>query len=350
MKNFISIIIPCRNEEKYIERFLNSVIEQDYPKEKMEILVIDGTSNDRTREIVKNYCQKYSFIKLLDNPDKFTPFGLNIGIKEAKGEIIARMDAHAVYEKDYLSKCVRYLEEYKADNVGGIIKTLPGKDTIIAKAIAICLSHIFGAGNSYFRILGGNKVLPSETRNGSYFRIGLKEPQPVDTVFGGCWRKEIFDKISLFNEKMLRSQDLEFNLRLKESGGKILLFPDIVSYYYSQSTLLGFLGHNFLDGTWITYPLKFGVQAFSWRHLVPLVFLISLVGSFLLSFLSTFFLFLFFFFLFFYILVNLYVSFRISKRQKDFRYFFIMPVVFSVRHFPYGLGSIWGIIKALVKR
>jgi len=328
---FVSVIIPCRNEEKYIERFLNSVIEQDYPKEKMEILVVDGTSNDKTREIVGRFSQKYPFVRLLDNPDKFTPFGLNIGIGKAKGEIIARMDAHAVYEKDYLSKCVRYLEEHKADNVGGIIKTLPGEDTVIAKAIALCLSHIFGAGNSYFR-------------------IGLKEPQPVDTVFGGCWRKEIFAKIGLFNEKMIRSQDLEFNLRLKESGGKIILFPDIVSYYYAQSTLLGFLGHNFLDGTWITYPLKFGVQAFSWRHLVPLVFLISLVGSFLLSFLSIFFLFIFFFFLFFYILVNLYVSFRISKRQKDFRYFFIMPVVFSVRHFPYGLGSIWGIIKVLIKR
>ena len=119
---FVSIIIPCRNEEKYIGKCLQSIIEQNYPKDNLEVLVVDGMSEDRTREIVENYSQKYSFIKLFDNPKKFTPFGLNIGIKEAKGEIIMRMDAHAGYEKDYISKCVRYLENYDADNVGGAMK------------------------------------------------------------------------------------------------------------------------------------------------------------------------------------------------------------------------------------
>jgi GT2 family glycosyltransferase len=305
-------------------------LNQDYSREKIEILVIDGRSEDKTREIIQNYCQKYSFIKFLDNPNKFTPFGLNIGIKESKGEIIIRMDTHAAYEKDYISKCVKYLNEKNVDNVGGIIKTLPGGNNIIAKAIALSLSHSFGAGNSYFR-------------------IGSKEPQLVDTVFGGCYKKEVFKKIGLYNEKMIRSQDIEFNLRLKESGGKILLAPDIVSYYYSQKTLFGFLKHNFLDGIWITYPLKFGIQAFSWRHLLPLTFLIFLIGSFLFSFISNIFLFLFIFILFLYLFFNFYFSLKISIRQKDFRYFFILLIVFLVRHIPYGLGSIWGIIKSFKK-
>lgn len=326
---FLSVIIPCRNEEKYIKKCLDSLLGQDYPKDEMEVLVVDGMSEDKTREIIKEYCQKYSFIKLLENPNKFTPFGLNVGIKEAKGKIIARMDAHAAYEKEYLSKCVKYLKERGVDNVGGVIKTLPGRDTIIAKAIAFCLSHPFGAGNSYFR-------------------IGSKEPQLVDTVFGGCYKKEVFEKIGYFNEKMIRSQDLEFNLRLRESGGKILLVPDIVSYYYAQPTLLGFLRHNLLDGTWITYPLKFGVQAFSWRHLIPLGLVVILAGSFLLGFISTFFRFLFFFFAFFYILINLYASFRVAKRQKDLGYFFIMPFVFAVRHFAYAIGSLLGLLKAFL--
>jgi len=327
---FVSIIIACRDEERYIEKCLNSIIANDYPQDRLEILITDGMSEDKTREIIKKYLKQYSFIKLLDNPKKFTPFGLNIGIKEAIGEIIIRMDAHAVYEKDYISKCLKYLEEHEVDNVGGIIRTLPGKDTAIAKAIAFSLSHPFGAGNSYFR-------------------IGLEGPQFVDTVFGGCYRKEVFEKIGLYNEKMIRSQDLEFNLRLKESDGKILLFPDIISYYYAQSTLMGFLKHNFIDGIWITYPLKFGIQAFSWRHLTPVVFALSLIGSFLLSFLSGFFSGLFLFILFLYLLVNLYFSFKIAKREKDFGYFFIMPVVFIVRHLPYGIGSIWGLIKLFKK-
>jgi glycosyltransferase involved in cell wall biosynthesis len=106
----VSIIIPCRNEEKFIGRCLDSIVNQDFPKEKMEILVVDGMSRDGTKEVVKNYGERYSLIKLLENPKKFTPFGLNIGVKEAQGEIIIRIDAHASYEKDYVSKCLKYFE------------------------------------------------------------------------------------------------------------------------------------------------------------------------------------------------------------------------------------------------
>src|SRR3989344_3759540 len=147
----VSIIIPARNEEKFIGRCLKSIISQDYPKGSLEILVIDGFSQDKTREIVEKYKIQATSCKLrlLDNPKKFTPFGLNIGVKNSRGEIIIRMDAHAEYEKDYISKCVKYLQESGADNVGGIIKTLPAENTLIARAIARALSHPFGAGNSY---------------------------------------------------------------------------------------------------------------------------------------------------------------------------------------------------------
>lgn len=321
---FVSIIIPCRNEDKYIRGCLDSILGQDFlhlrqgfggqVKENLEVLAVDGDSGDRTREIIKEFALKYPFIKLLENPQRFTPFGLNIGIKASKGEIIIRMDSHAGYEKDYISKCVKYLKESGADNVGGIIKTLPAKNTLVARAIAKALSHPFGAGSSYFR-------------------IGSKEPRFVDTVFGGCYKREVFspppDGVGPFNEKMIRSQDIEFNKRLKKSGGKILLYPDIVAYYYPQSDFWKFFKHNFTDGFWTTYPLKFKVRFFSLRHLMPLFFILTLPLS-----------------IWPYILLSLFFSFKIALKE-DLRYFFAMPFVFLNRHLAYGLGSLWGLIKII---
>jgi len=323
----VSLIISCRNEEKFISKCLDSLIKQDYPKEKMEILVVDGMSGDKTREIIKEYSKKFSFIKLLENPQKYTPFAFNVGIKKAIGEAMVLIGAHAEYEKDYVSRCIKYLEEYKADNVGGVLKTVPSNDSSIAKAIAICLSHFFGAG-------------------GSYFRTGLRKPMEVDTVFGGCYRKEVFDKIGLFNEKLIRSQDIELNRRLKASGGKILLVPEITAYYYPQNNLADFFEHNFLDGIWTIYPLKFGIRIFSLRHLIPLFFTLSLFLSLILF--SFFPIAILFFDLIFgtYILLSIFFSIQISIKN-GFKYFFLMPVVFLSRHIGYGLGSIWGLIKLI---
>jgi len=325
---WVSIIIPCRNEEKFIGKCLNSIINNDYSKESLEILVIDGMSEDKTKEIVEKYTKQYLYIKILENPNKFTPFGLNIGVKNARGDIIIRMDAHSTYEKDYISKCIKYLNQYNADNVGGIWKIMPRTHTLINKAIVFASSSIFGAGDAYYR------------------RGYSRGPKWVDTVFGGCYKKEVFEKIGLFNENLIRSQDMEFNLRLKRAGGKILLVPDIISYYYPKSNLKDFFRHNFSDGIWTTYPLKFGIRIFSWRHLVPLFFVSSLI-------LSLFFSFFFwqarlFFDLIFgsYVFLSLFFSVKISFK-KGFQYLFLMPIVFATRHFGYGLGSIWGIVKLL---
>ena len=309
----VSVIIPCRDEEKFIKECINSIIANDYPKERLEILIVDGMSEDRTREIVKSYIEKYPYIKLLNNSQKYTPFALNIGIKQAKGEIIMRMDAHATYKNDYISKCLKYLNEYKADNVGGIWITMSKKNTLVGKSIAFALSHPFGAGNAYYR-MGGQQ-----------------EPKEVDTVPFGCYKREVFDKIGLFNENLVRSQDMEFNLRLKKAGGKILLVPEIVSYYYPKSNLKDFFLHNFEDGVWAIYPLKFVKAPLRLRHYIPLFFVLTLPLS-----------------IWPYILVSLFFSFKITLIKKDVRLFFVMPLVFSVRHFGYGLGSVWGLIKLII--
>ena len=330
--SFVSVIIPCRNEEKYIEECLDSVINQDYPKEKLEVLVVDGMSEDRTREVIEKYTKQYLFIKLLNNPKKITPVAFNIGVKNSNGDFIIIMGAHSVYERDYISKCVKYSNEYNADNVGGIWKIVPREKTLVAKSIAFASSSIFGAGDAYYRSGYSGK------------------PKWVDTVFGGCYKREIFDKIGLFNENLIRNQDFEFNLRLRRAGGKILLVPNIVSYYYPKSNLRDFFMHNFKDGFSITHPLKLGVRAFSWRHLMPLIFVLGLTGTGILGIFFPIFVWFFLVILGLYLLVNFYFSCEISIKEKNWKYFFVMPTVFAARHIGYGLGSIWGLILIIFKK
>jgi len=322
----VSVIIPCFNEEEFIAKCLDSLLSQDFPKEDMEILVIDGNSKDRTQEIVREYIKKYPLIKIFENPKKYTPFALNIGIKNAKGEIIVRTDAHATYENDYISKCIKYLERYKADNIGGIQKVVSKEDTLVSKAIAASFSNLFGTGDSYYR-------------------TGSKEPKEVDTVFCGCYRKEVFNKIGFFNEKLFRSQDMELNMRLKKAGGKIMLIPDIIVRYHPKSDLIGFWKHNILDGVWAIYPLKFVKTPLKLRHLLPFIFVLSLISFLITGFFCPFCFKLFLGIILLYLAVNLYFSFVISLKEKDLRYFFILPLVFAIRHFGYGIGSLLGLIK-----
>ena len=326
----VSIIVPCRNEENYIGKCLDSIIAQDYPGESLGVLVVDGMSEDGTRDIIRSYTQEHSFIRLLDNPKKITPCALNTGIKNAKGEIILWMSAHNRYEKDYISKCIKYLKEYNADNVGGIMATMPRNNIFLGRAIASVLSHPFGVGNSVFR-------------------IGAKEPKWVDTVFGGCYKREVFDKIGFFNENLARGQDMEFNLRLKKAGGKILLHPEIVSYYYARSDFKSFCKNNFRNGIWVILSFKYTkVMPVSLRHLIPFVFVLSIVVSGVLSFFSSAFFWLFLLIVGLYFLTNIYFSIKIALRKKNIKYLFIMPIIFLSLHLGYGLGSIVGAIKLLL--
>ena len=340
---FVSIVIPCRNEEQFIGKCLDSIIANGYPKDRLEILVIDGMSEDKTREIIERYTQQYQFVRLLDNPKKIIPCALNVGIKGAKGGIIMRMDAHATYEKNYISKCVKYLSKYNADNVGGIWKIVPRGNTLLGKAIAIALSHPLGSGNAYYKVGGVN------------------EPRWVDIVPFGCYRKEVFEKIGLLNEDLVNSEDMEFNSRLKRAKGKILLIPEIVSYYYARSDFKSFVKHNLRNGFWAIYPFKFtDHMPVSWRHLIPLAFVLSLMGSLglwrllsllgshgFLGLLSSLGLLSFLVIGSSYSLCNLFFSAKVALKEKDLRYLFVMPVIFAALHIGYGLGSVWGLIKCL---
>ena len=324
---FVSIIIPCYNEEKYIVKCLDSVVAGDYPLVRMEVLVVDGGSIDRTRGILFEYSKRHPCVMIVDNPHRLKPHALNIGIKTAKGDILIRMDAHALYDKSYVSKSVKYLEEHHADNVGGIRKTLPDGKSVMAKSIAISISHPCAAGKAVYR-------------------TGAKDFKWVDTVFGGCYRRETFQKIGLFNETLVRGQDREFNIRLQKAGGKILFAPDIICYYYARGTLRRYVPWIFSAGLTPFFVSRLiGKRIYSWRNLVPPTFVLSLAMLPILSFLHPMFFWIFSAEMITYCACALIATNAIAKKEQDCRYFLSMPFIFFLTHVVYGFGSLVGLFK-----
>lgn len=328
-KKFVSIVVPAYNEERYISKCLDSFVRDHYPKEYLELLIVDGGSTDRTKEIVKEYSKKYPFIKLLENPNRVTPFALNIGIKNAKGDMICLFGAHAEADPDYVEKSAYHLFNNDTDCVGGInISTSPFK-TIGARAIAAALRSPFGVGGAKHR-----------TEN-------VTKPEYRDTVPKPCYKKEVFEKYGMFNENLVRSQDMEFNIRMRRAGGKILLVPDIKTYYRPKSGLWDFFIHNLEDGVWAVYPMKFVKTPLMLRHYIPLFFVMSLIISGILGIFLPIFFYLFLFVWALYLSVSLLFSIKAVIEEKNPIFIIVTPYVFALRHFGYGLGAVWGLIKLL---
>lgn len=326
----ITVIVPCRNEAKFIAQCLDSILANNYPQECLEVLVVDGMSDDGTRDVIQAYASKYSFIRLLDNQKKITPSALNIGIQSAQGEIIMRMDVHVAYQSNYIAGLLSVLLETGADNVGGLCVTVPAKNTVIGKAIATAMAHPFGVGNSYFR-------------------IGVLEPRWVDTVPFGCYRKEIFDRIGLFDEELVRNQDDELNLRLIKHGGRILLVPQIVSHYYARDSLRKLWRMYFQYGYFKPLVARKIGSVLTFRQLVPSAFVLSLILLTILAPISNLALLLDEVLLSTYVAANLCASWITVVRTKAI-YAFALPLIFPVLHFAYGLGFLKGAFDFLLLR
>ena len=325
----LTVIVPCRNEGKFIGQCLESIVRNDYPRDRIEVLVLDGMSEDESWPVIEEYSAKYCFLTGLRNTRKITPAALNLGIDNANGEIICRIDAHASVSPDYLRTCVETLLKSDADNVGGEMRTLPAKSGLIATAIALAMSHMFGVGNSRFRTTQAKPIW-------------------TDTVFGGCYRKQIFDRIGLFNEELSRGQDMEFNRRLRAAGGKILLDPRLKSTYYASPNLGSFWRHNFRDGEWAIRPFAFSkVVPIRFRHTIPLAFVSALLALAIGTLWSRALLIDISVLILVYAALSFTSSIQIALHQRDWRFIFMMPAIFGVRHFAYGLGSLKGVISLL---
>ena len=326
MHTNVSVVIPAYNEERFIEDCLSSVYRQDYPKELLEVIVVDGNSQDRTAEIIR---EKFPQVKLLHNPRKIVPVSMNIGIEAAQGVYIIRLDVHCVYPNDYFSRLVQFMEAHpEADNVGGVCKTLPANETARAEAIAIALSSKFGMGNSEFR-------------------VGVKEIKEVDTVPFGCYRREVFDKIGGYDEELIRNQDNELNSRLKQHGGRIFLLPDLLIDYYARPTVRK-CGRMFYQYG-LFNPLvdkKLG-QFTSLRRMVPLFFVLYLILFVVLSIILPKLTLWFAIPLLLYLLIDIVASLQHKAKPKVALW---LLCIYPVIHINYGIGYLDGILRLLFNR
>ena len=323
-QDFISVIIPVYNEEKFIVNCIESLLLQDYPKECMEWIFVDGRSVDKTRELIGSYILKYpDMIKLLDNQKQIVPCAMNIGINEAKGKYIIRLDAHADYSKDYISKCVYTLQTTNADNVGGIAETK--SSSFVGSVIAKMLSSRFGVGNSDFRTNGKSGY--------------------VDTVPFGAFPREVFEKWGGYDERLVRNQDNEMNYRIRKNHGRIYLSSDIRLSYYCRDSIQGIADMAKKNGIWNVITMKMCPGSMGIRHFVPFCFLLSLIIMPILGLRFSIFGWLFGIEVLLYILLDLFFSIKQGDNLKEF---LLLIVLFPIFHITYGYGSLCGLLKLIL--
>ena len=317
----VSLIAPVYNEEKYIEGFIDSILKQDYNYKLIELIFIDGNSTDKTKELIVNKMKtaRISY-KILTNTKRITPISLNIGIKKAKGNIIIRLDAHSQYPENYVSKCVYYLNTTGADNVGCLIETV--SEGYIGQAIANVLSSKFGVGNSKFR---------TNAKSGY-----------VDTVPFGTFRRDLFNKIGFFDERLRRNQDSEFNNRIIKNGGKIYLFDDIKITYHPRDTIKKLISMAVLNGKWNLYTNYIVPGSMKLRHFIPFVFVLSIIFGIALFFTDFIIIkILFIIELILYFLLDMIFSLKDIKKH-GILVSMLMFIIYPIFHIMYGVGTFLG--------
>ena len=216
----VSVLIPARNEEAFIERCLTDIMSGDYPHDRLEVLVLDGGSTDGTVAVVERVAQASGWgnVRVVDNPGKTQARAMTLGIGMAAGEFICRIDAHCAYPADYITKLAGYLLQYPdVYNVAGLLKVKPSGNSAPAVAIATAYAHRFATGNACQR-------------------VGVSRPTYVDTVGLGLYRRETFERFGLFDTDLLRAEDQEMNCRIIKGGGKVLCVPDVSFDYYARAT------------------------------------------------------------------------------------------------------------------
>lgn len=259
----VSIIIPMRNEQKRIASCLDSLLANGLPEEQYEILVADGESEDGSRDVVLEKAAAHRSIRLLHNSGRFVPSGMNLAIRQARGRYIIRVDAHCEYPPDYIENCIAELERTGAGNVGGRCLTRPGSGTEMAKAIALFTQTRVGVGNAAYRLGKGDRY--------------------VDTVPFGAFPREVFDRVGLYREDLVRNQDFELNARIRRAGYRIYLSNKISSVYYNSETFRKFMRQAWMNGIWAPRMWLRYRGSFCWRHAAPLGFTGGLLSSLLLG-------------------------------------------------------------------
>jgi len=322
----VSVIIPVRNEREHIEQCLRSILDQDYPSEKLEIVLVDGLSEDDTREMARRMLESNDSFewRILTNPDQATPAGLNQGIRDSSGEMIMRLDGHSWIAPDYIAKCVETAQRTGAWCVGGAARPLG--TGFIGEAIALAHLTRFGLGTAKFR---------NPSAHGE-----------ADTLWPGFWPRWVFDQIGLFNEGLSRNQDIELSSRIRQHGGALYIDPSIRIWYRCRRSLLGLAKQSFRNGMWNMLTCREHPGSLAARHFVPLVFVVSLACALGLALVVS---------PGKYLLFSLLAAYSVGMagaviplaRKNGWRYAPLLPVVIGAAHLSYGFGSLYGLLISL---
>ncbi len=262
----VSVVVPCFNEEATIQELLEAIYGQDFPKQQLEVVIADGQSTDGTLARIETFQKAHPElpIRVVGNPQRVIPAGLNKAIAAARGKYIVRLDAHCVPRANYISRSIANLEAGKGWNVGGVWEIKPGAQTWIAASIVQAASHPLGVGDAFYRF--------------------TQRAQRVDTVPFGAFEKGMIAKIGGYDETLLSNEDYEFNTRIRQAGGTIWLDPEIKSVYYARPTLLSLARQYARYGFWKRKMLRRYPASLRLRQAVPPLFTLSLVLLFGLGF------------------------------------------------------------------
>jgi succinoglycan biosynthesis protein ExoA len=322
----VSVIVPCFNEERRIRQLLDAINDQSFPINELEVVIADGLSTDQTRSLIADYQIEHPdlSIKVVDNIRRVIPSGLNRAIEASSGKYIIRMDAHSIPNREYIQKCVDGLEKGLGDNIGGVWNIKAGSSTWIAKSIAIAVSHPLGAGDALYRIGGVAQV--------------------VDTVPFGAFRKELFSRIGMFDESLLTNEDYEFNVRIRQSGGRIWMDPTISCVYYSRPTLWELAYQYWRYGYWKAQMARRYPNTLRWRQIIPPVFVAGLVGLVILSLGWYAARWLLAIIVILYTMVLFSIGIQISIKHRSPSIVFGVPLAITTIHFSWGSAFLWSIL------
>ena len=326
----ISIIIPCYNEAKTIHLLLDALSSQSIPSEEFEILIADGMSTDGTRAVIDQYGRDHTglTIRVLDNPAREIPSGLNVALAHASGEYIVRLDAHSVPERDYLERSISNLNAGLGDNVGGLWLIHPGADTWIARSIAAAASHPFGVGDAKYRY--------------------SSQAGAVDTVPFGAFRRDFLQQLGGYDASLKTNEDYELNTRIRAAGGTVYFDPAIRTIYYARPTLSALWKQYWRYGFWKLQMLKRYPRSLRLRQLLPPLMVVSMFGLLILSPFIQIAQILLGLEIGLYLVIMIATAFLQAVRKKQYWLVIGLPLAIGTMHFAWGTGFLWSFSKSLL--
>ncbi len=314
----VSIIVPCFNEQNTIRLLLKAIYAQTYPREELEVIIADGLSTDQTRLRIDDFQKEHPdlSLRIIDNPKRTIPAGLNRAIEAARGEFIVRLDAHSSPRSDYVKRCVAALEQGLGDSVGGVWDIRPGGEGWLARAIAIAAAHPLGVGDARYRY--------------------TDRAQKVDTLPFGAFRRSLVERIGLFDETLLTNEDYEFNFRLRQAGGVIWLDPSIRSFYFARANLIELARQYWRYGYWKARMLRLHPGSLRWRQALPPAYVLSLMILLILWFWSVIAGWIFVIELASYVLILTLAGIRSGVKHRDVTLIFSVPLAIATMHLSWG--------------